>query len=174
MFLEPFLAALLGGVLGGLATGTTVVLILRSKGQKWFIDPQVDYLEKKLKEVVVEQAFGQITKVLDRGERLGQLVTRVLEIVQLLRGGRLEAPQVAQGAADVQLAAAHAAMGAALSRLGRGADAQREFEQAVRLDANNQAAQRGLRELAAESAANRGHADASSVANPAPQTPQQP
>jgi len=146
-FLEPMLAAMVGGLIGGVATGATVILVLRAKGQKWFIDPQIDYLEKQLKEVVVEQAFGQIAKLLDRGEKIGQLATRVLEIVQLLRGGNLSAPAVSQGAVDAGLAAAHAAMGIALARLGRGPDAQKEYELALRLDPANATAMEGMRAL---------------------------
>jgi len=151
MFLEPLVAAILGGIIGGVATGITVILILRAKGQAWFIDPQVDYLEKKLREVVVEQAFGQLARLLDRGERWGQLATRVLEIVHLLRGGKLEPPAAAPGApgvADIPLSAAHAAMGTALAALGRPSDAQREFEQALRLDPSSAAARQGLAALA--------------------------
>jgi tetratricopeptide (TPR) repeat protein len=151
MSLEAFFAALVGGLVGGVATGLTIILVLRAKGRSWFIDPQLDYLEKQLKEVVIEQAFGQIGKLLERGERLGQLVSRVLEIVHLLRGGIVAPAQTGSaagaGAADLQLAAAHAIMGTALSRMARFDDAKREFEQALRLDPTNLPALQGLRAL---------------------------
>jgi len=154
MPVEPFIASLLGGLLGGIATGATVIIILRAKGQQWFIDPQVDYLEKRLKEVVVEQAFAQVGKMLDKGERIGQVASRVLEVVQLVRGGKLpdfvtnlagNAPAATSG--NQGLAAAHAAMAIAMLGLKRDGDARREFEQALRLDSANLAALQGLRGL---------------------------
>ncbi len=160
MSLESFFAALVGGLVGGVATGLTVILVLRVKGRSWFIDPQLDYLEKQLKEVVIEQAFGQIGKLLERGERLGQLVSRVLEIVHLLRGGIVAPAQsgvaASTGAADLQLASAHAIMGTALARMARFDDAKREFEQALRLDPTNLPALQGLRALDTTGAAGAG------------------
>ena len=51
------------------------------------------FLEARLKENILEVAFGRIGAFLDQSERIGQVVKRVAEIAQLLlKRGPPEAP----------------------------------------------------------------------------------
>ena len=85
--MSPFLAAFVGGVLGGIASGLVISLALVLFGRRVaeeLLHQQVSYLETRFKENVVDMVLGRIASFLDQGERIGQIVKRVAEILQLL------------------------------------------------------------------------------------------
>jgi hypothetical protein len=84
---SPFLAAFVAGVLGGIASGLVISLSLALFGRRvaeGLLDQQVSDLEARFKENVLDVVFGRIASFLDQGERIGQIVKRVAEILQLL------------------------------------------------------------------------------------------
>jgi hypothetical protein len=84
---SPFLAALAGGVLGGIASGLVISLLLALFGRRVaedLLQQQVSSLETRFKEKVLDVVLGRIASFLDQGERIGQIVKRVVEILQLL------------------------------------------------------------------------------------------
>ena len=94
--MSPFLTALVGGVLGGIACGLVISLLLVLFGRRAAEDllhKQVAYLETRFKENVLDVVLGRIASFLDQSERIGQIVKRVVEILQLLlRRGAVEGP----------------------------------------------------------------------------------
>lgn len=94
--MSPFLAAFVGGVLGGIASGLVISLALALFGRRVADDllrEQVSYLETRFKEKVLDVVLGRIASFLDQGERIGQIVKRVVEILQLLvRRGAVDGP----------------------------------------------------------------------------------
>ena len=96
--MSPFLAVFVGGVLGGIASGLVISLLLALFGPRVverLLDQQVSDLETRFKKNVVDVVLGRIASFLDQGERIGQIVKRVVEIVQLLlRRGAVESPAV--------------------------------------------------------------------------------
>jgi hypothetical protein len=98
---SPFLAAFVGGVLGGIATGLVISLALVLFGRRVADDllhRQVGYLEARFKENVLDVVLGRIASFLDQGERIGQIVKRVAEILQLLHRGAVDVPAVLDAA----------------------------------------------------------------------------
>jgi hypothetical protein len=84
---SPFLAALAGGVLGGIASGLVISLLLALFGRRVaedLLQQHVSSLETRFKEKVLDVVLGRIASFLDQGERIGQIVKRVVEILQLL------------------------------------------------------------------------------------------
>src|SRR5689334_226442 len=85
--MSPFLAAVVGGVLGGIASGLVISLALVLFGRRvaeGLLHQQVSTLEARFKESVLDVVLGRIASFLDQGERIGQIVKRVVEILQLL------------------------------------------------------------------------------------------
>jgi len=104
--MSPLLTIFVGGALGGVASGLVISLFLALFGRRVaerLLHQQVSYLETRFKENFLEAMLGRIASFLDQGERIGQIVKRVVEVVQLLlrRGTADEAP-----ALDAALAAA--------------------------------------------------------------------
>jgi len=147
---SPFLAAFVGGVLGGIASGLVISLSLALFGRRVaedLLNQQVSYLETRFKESVLDVVLGRIASFLDQGERIGQIVKRVAEILQLLlRRGAVEGPAALDAAG---LAQRQATLGAALAALGRTEEARPVFEEALRLDKGQAIALQGLRDLEA-------------------------
>jgi len=117
---SPFVAALAGGILGGIASGLVLSASVALFGRRMaagVLHQQVADLEARFRENVVDVVLGRIASFLDQGERIGQIVKRVLEIVQLLlhRGAAsgpaaVEAVTLAQqGLRDVAAVASKAA-----------------------------------------------------------------
>jgi hypothetical protein len=94
--MSPFLTVFIGGVLGGIASGLVISLGLALFGRRaveGLLRQQVSDLEARFKENVVDVVLGRIASFLDQGERIGQIVKRVVEIVQLLlRRGAVDGP----------------------------------------------------------------------------------
>jgi hypothetical protein len=92
----PFFAVFLGGVLGGIASGLVITLWLVLFGRRvaeGLIRQEVAHLETRFKENVIDAVLGRVASFLDQGERIGQIVKRVVEILQLLfRNGVVEGP----------------------------------------------------------------------------------
>ncbi len=152
--MSPFLAALVGGVLGGVSCGVVIVALLALFGRRVaqsFFNDQVAYLEKRFKEGVLDALLGRVVAFLDQSERIGQIAKRVVEIVQLIVRGRLPEPAPAGapplGAAG--LAQSHATLAVALRALGRVDEARRELEEALRLDPAQPTARQELAALSA-------------------------
>jgi hypothetical protein len=148
--MSPFLAVFLGGLLGGIASGLVISLALVVFGRGYaerLLEQQVCDLETRFKQNILEAVFGRIASILDQGERIGQIVKRVVEIAQLvLRRGS------AENAAAIDatgLAQRQATLGAALAAVGRTEEARPAFEEALRLDKGQAIALQGLRDLAA-------------------------
>jgi hypothetical protein len=103
---SPFLAVFLGGVLGGIASGLVINLWLVLFGRRvaeGLLRQQVAYLETRFKENVIEAVLGRVASFLDQGERIGQIVKRVVEILQLLfRPGAVEGPTAIDAASVAQ------------------------------------------------------------------------
>jgi hypothetical protein len=102
----PFLVAFVGGVLGGIASGLVISLALVLFGRRvaeGLLHQQVSYLETRFKENVLEVVLGRIASFLDQGERIGQIVKRVAEILQLLlRRGAVDVPAALDAAGLAQ------------------------------------------------------------------------
>lgn len=100
--MSPFLAAFLGGLVGGVASGLVLGAVLAVFGPpiaERLLHKQVTFLEARLKENILEVAFGRIGAFLDQSERIGQVVKRVVEIIQLLfKRTPLEQPAPPSGA----------------------------------------------------------------------------
>jgi hypothetical protein len=98
---SPFIAAFVGGVLGGIASGLVITLAVVLFGRRAADDllrRQVAYLEARFKENVLDVVLGRIASFLDQGERIGQIVKRVAEILQLLlRRGAVDLPTALDG-----------------------------------------------------------------------------
>jgi hypothetical protein len=94
--MTPYLAAFVGGILGGIATGLVISLALVLFGRRVaerLLRQQVSYLEARFKESVLDVVLGRVASFLDQGERIGQIVKRVAEILQLLlRRGAVDLP----------------------------------------------------------------------------------
>ena len=105
-FVTPFLVAFVGGVLGGIASGLVISLALVLFGRRvaeGLLRQQVSYLETRFKENVLEVVLGRIASFLDQGERIGQIVKRVAEILQLLlRRGAVDVPAALDAAGLAQ------------------------------------------------------------------------
>ena len=85
--MSPFLTFVVAGVLGGMASGLVigVSIVLFGRGiAEGLLDRQVAHLETRFKEKVLDVTLGRVASFLDQSERLGQIVKRVVEIVQLL------------------------------------------------------------------------------------------
>jgi tetratricopeptide (TPR) repeat protein len=147
---SPFLAVFVGGVLGGIASGLVISLALVLFGRRvaeGLLQQHFSYLETRFRENVLEVVLGRIASFLDQGERIGQIVKRVVEILQLLfRRGTAEDPPALDAAG---LAQRQATLGAALAAVGRTEEARPAFEEALRLDKGQAIALQGLRDLAA-------------------------
>jgi hypothetical protein len=95
---SPFLEAVVGGVIGGIASGLVISAMLALFGRRvaeGLLHQQVAYLESRFKDHILDVMLGRIASFLDQGERIGQIVRRAVEIVQLLlRHGAAEAPGV--------------------------------------------------------------------------------
>jgi len=94
--MSPFLTALFAGALGGMATGLVIGLTVVLFGRRiaeGLLEQQVTHLEARFKENVLDVLLGRVATFLDQGERIGQIVKRVVEIGQLLlRRGPAEDP----------------------------------------------------------------------------------
>ena len=92
--MSPLLAAFVGGVLGGIASGLIISLSLALFGRrvaKDLIHQEVSNLEVRFKETILDVTLGRIASFLDQSERIGQIAKRVVEILQLLlRRGPVE------------------------------------------------------------------------------------
>jgi len=88
-----------GGILGGLVSGLVIGVVLALFGRRiadGVLRQQVSYLETRLKETILDIGLGRIAAFLDQSERIGQIVKRVVEILQLvLRHATSEAPVAA-------------------------------------------------------------------------------
>ena len=148
--MSPLLTALVGGVLGGMASGAVIGLALAFCGRRFaehLVEQQISRLQARFKEHVLDVVLGRIASFLDQGERIGQIVKRVVEVVQLLlRRGAVEDPAALDA---VGLAQRQATLGAALAAVGRTEEARPVFEEALRLDKGQAIALQGLRDLAA-------------------------
>jgi hypothetical protein len=146
-----FMAAALGGFVGGISCGVFVVVVLATFGRAFaerFVRAQAGWIERELRTRVVDGALARISSFLEQSERIGQIAKRVVEIVQLMMRGPLP-PEPVTGAplGGNSLARAHATMGTALAALGRFDDARRAFEEALRLDPHEPTARAGLTAL---------------------------
>jgi hypothetical protein len=151
--MSPFVAALLGGLIGGVACGVVILSAVALFGRSFaerFFRQQVEYLEHRFKEKVLDALLAKVSLFLDQSERIGQIARRVVEVVQLIvRGGPLPDERLAGAPAGARsLAQSHALVGSTLAALGRKEDARRSFEEALRLDPAQAMALEGLRELA--------------------------
>jgi hypothetical protein len=92
------------GALGGIASGLVISLLLVLFGRRVaesLLHQQVGYLETRFRESVLEVVLTRIGSFLDQGERIGQIVKKVVEVVQLLlRRGTVEVPLDAVGIAE--------------------------------------------------------------------------
>jgi hypothetical protein len=111
------LTALVGGVLGGIASGLVISLTLVLFGRRvteGLLRQHVSDLETRFKDNVIDIVLGRIATFLDQGERIGQIAKRVVEVLQLLfRPGKAGDPVVLevvglaeQGLRDIAAAAA--------------------------------------------------------------------
>ena len=99
--MSPFLATFVAGVLGGIASGLVISLSLALFGRRFaegLLDQQVSDLEARFKKNVLDVVIGRIASFLDQGERIGQIVKRVAEILQLLlHRGAVDVPAALDG-----------------------------------------------------------------------------
>jgi hypothetical protein len=73
--MSPFLAAFLGGLVGGVVCGLVLGALLAVFGPpiaERLLHKQVTFLEARLKENILEVAFGRIGAFLDQSERIGR------------------------------------------------------------------------------------------------------
>src|SRR5207302_9713414 len=147
---SPFLAIFVGGALGGIISGLVISVALVLFGRRVaedLLQQQISDLETRFKENILEAVLGRVASFLNQGERIGQIVKRVVEILQLvLRRGTAEDSPVLDAAG---LAQRQATLGAALAAVGRTEEARPVFEEALRLDKGQAIALQGLRDLAA-------------------------
>jgi hypothetical protein len=101
--MSPLLTVIVGGALGGIASGLVISLFLALFGRRVaesLLHQQVAYLETRFKENVLEVMLGRIASFLDQGERISQIVKKVVEVVQLLvRRGKDDPPPLDAAAA---------------------------------------------------------------------------
>ena len=94
--MSPLLMVFVGGILGGIVSGIVIGVVLALFGRRiadGVLRQQVSYLETRLKETILDVGLGRIAAFLDQSERIGQIVKRVIEILQLVfRGPTPEVP----------------------------------------------------------------------------------
>ena len=94
--MSPLLMVFVGGILGGIVSGLVIGVVLALFGRRiadGVLRQQVSYLETRLKETILDIGLGRIAAFLDQSERIGQIVKRVIEILQLVfRGATPEVP----------------------------------------------------------------------------------
>ena len=104
--MSPFLTAFVAGVLGGIASGVVLGVALALFGRRIaerVVDRQIAQLEARFKENLLDVMLGKIASFLDQGERISQIVKRVVEIAQLLfRHGTVQ-PAAVPDAATLQV-----------------------------------------------------------------------
>jgi len=108
---SPFVTIFAAGVLGGIASGLVIALALIVFGRRIgedLLNRQIAHLETRFRESFLDATLTRIAAFLDRGERLSQIVKRVVEIIQLLFRPGEAAPSDAalQGIRDLATAAA--------------------------------------------------------------------
>ena len=94
--MSPLVTVFVGGILGGIVSGLVIGVVLALFGRRiadGVLRQQVSYLETRLKETILDVGLGRIAAFLDQSERIGQIVKRVIEILQLVfRGATPEVP----------------------------------------------------------------------------------
>ena len=94
--MSPLLMVFVGGILGGIVSGVVIGVVLALFGRRiadGVLRQQVSYLETRLKETILDVGLGRIASFLDQSERIGQIVKRLVEILQLVfRGATPEVP----------------------------------------------------------------------------------
>ena len=97
--MSPLLMVFVGGILGGIATGFVLSLVLALFGRRiadGLLRQEISRLETRLKESILDVGLGRIASFLDQSERIGQIVKRVVEILQLVfRHATAETPVAA-------------------------------------------------------------------------------
>jgi hypothetical protein len=83
VLLSTFIGGLLGGIVAGAVISMALALFGRSVADR-LLREQVAELEIRLKKSVLDFGLGRLASFLDQGERIGQIVKRVVEIIQLV------------------------------------------------------------------------------------------